>query len=314
MEAGQAVQFPPAAAYVGGEFVPISEARLSVFDWGFLRSDATYDVVHVWKGRFFRLDAHLDRFFRNLDRMQLTLPIDRDRLARVLAECVRKAGLEDSYVEMICTRGFSPTFSRDPRDAINQLIAFAVPFGWIANAEQREKGLRIRIAQSVTRIPAGSVDPTVKNYHWLDLVMGMYEAYEHGAENVVLCDDAGNVTEGPGFNLFALVDGRLKTPSAGVLEGITRNTVLQLRDEIGLPADLVTLPADQFKAAEEVFITSTAGGVMPVSMIDDSPVGTGEVGQVTQRLVDLYWAKHEDPAWSVSVDGLPLQPHLASVS
>lgn len=307
-------QFPPGTAYIEGSYVPLSEARLPVLDWGFLRSDATYDVVHVWKGRFFRLDAHLDRFFRNVERMRLTLPVSREELARILAECVTRSGLEDSYVEMICTRGMSPTFSRDPRDAVNQLIAFAMPFGWIANEQQRAQGLRARIAQTVTRIPPDAVDPTVKNYHWLDLVMGMYEAYEHDAETVILCDDHGNVTEGPGFNLFALIDGRLKSPSAGVLQGITRKTVMDLCDEIEIPVDLTILPTEQFKAADEIFITSTAGGVMPVTTIDDIPIGDGTVGATTHRIADLYWSKHDDPEWSKGVEELLRKQEVTAIS
>jgi len=306
MAATSTHQFPPGTAYIEGAFVPLSVARLPILDWGFLRSDATYDVVHVWKGRFFRLDAHLDRFFRNAERMHLELPVGRDELSTILAECVHRSGLADSYVEVICTRGMSPTFSRDPRDAINQLIAFAMPFGWIADEKQRARGLRARIAQTVTRIPPDAVDPTVKNYHWLDLVMGMYEAYAHDAETVILCDEAGNVTEGPGFNLFAVIDGRLKTPSAGVLQGITRKTVMELCNEIDLAVDLVALPADQFRAADEVFVTSTAGGVMPITVIDESAVGDGKVGEISRRVCDLYWSKHDDPAWSTAVDELLL--------
>ncbi len=307
-------QFPPGTAYIDGAFVPLSEARLPILDWGFLRSDATYDVVHVWKERFFRLDDHLDRFFRNVERMHMELPVGRPELSAILAECVHRSGLEDSYVEMICTRGMSPTLSRDPRDAVNQLIAFAMPFGWIADEKQRAQGLRARIAQTVTRIPPDSVDPTVKNYHWLDLVMGMYEAYEHDAEVVILCDKAGNVTEGPGFNLFALIDGHLKTPAAGVLQGITRKTVMDLCDEIGLTVDQVTLATDQFTAADEVFATSTAGGVMPVTEIDGSAVADGKVGEITRRVADLYWAKHDDPAWSTGVEELLPGPRLVSDS
>jgi branched-chain amino acid aminotransferase len=306
MAATSTHQFPPGTAYIEGAFVPLSEARLPILDWGFLRSDATYDVVHVWKGRFFRLDAHLDRFFRNVERMHLELPVGRDELSTILAECVHRSGLANSYVEVICTRGMSPTFSRDPRDAINQLIAFAMPFGWIADEKQRARGLRARIAQTVTRIPPDAVDPTVKNYHWLDLVMGLYEAYAHDAETVILCDEAGNVTEGPGFNLFAVIDGRLKTPSAGVLQGITRKTVMELCNKIDLAVDLVALPADQFRAADEVFVTSTAGGVMPITVIDESAVGDGKVGEISRRVCDLYWSKHDDPAWSTAVDELLL--------
>ena len=306
--------FPPGTAYVDGAYMPLSEARMPILDWGFLHGDVTYDVVHVWKGRFFRLDAHFDRFFRNVDRIHLKVDVDRDGLAAILAECVHRSGLEDAFVEMICTRGMPSQPSRDPRDAINQLYAFAMPFGWVANEEQRERGLRLRIAQSVTRISPSAVDPTVKNFHWLDMIMGQYEAYDQDAENVVLCDVDGNVTEGPGFNLFALIDGRMKTPDAGVLEGITRKTTIDLCELIQLPIDVTELPADQVRGAQEVFITSTAGGIMPVTAVDDTPVADGEVGEMTHRLNELYWEKHDDPEWSTAVDELLPGPELFNAS
>ena len=295
------LKFPLGIAYIDGDYRAMSEAKISVLDWGFLRSDATYDVVHVWQRRFFRLDKHLDRFSNSVARLHMTLPFDRDGLTDVLMECVRRSGLDDAYVEMICTRGVSPTFSRDPRDAVNTFIAFAIPFGWVANEEQRAQGLNLSISD-IPRIPPQSVDPTVKNYHWLDFIAGLYCAYESDAENVVLVDLDGNITEGPGFNLFAVKDGRAVTPESGVLEGITRTTALELCRELNIEAVTGTLTAAAVRGADEVFITSTAGGIMPVSKIDGHPIGDGEVGPVTQRLTALYWEKHSDPTWSTSID------------
>ncbi len=294
-------RYPDGIAFVDGAYGPMSTAKISVLDWGFLRSDATYDVVHVWQRRFFRLDLHLDRFLASVEKLRMTLPYDRAELAAILTECVRRSGHDDVYVEMICTRGFSPTFSRDPRDAVNRFIAFAIPFGWIANEEQRARGLHIVISR-IPRIPPESVDPTVKNYHWLDLVAGMFEAYDRGAENVVLVDLAGNLTEGPGFNLFVVKDGAVATPARGVLEGITRRTALDLCAELGIAAAARPVDADAVHAADEIFITSTAGGIMPVTRVDDAPIGDGRPGPVTGRLLDLYWRKHADPAWTTAVD------------
>ena len=146
------LKFPLGIAYIDGDYRAMSEAKISVLDWGFLRSDATYDVVHVWQRRFFRLNKHLVRFSNSVARLHMTLPFDRDGLTDVLMECVRRSGLDDAYVEMICTRGVSPTFSRDPRDAVNTFIAFAIPFGWVSNEEQRAHGLNLSISD-IPRIP-----------------------------------------------------------------------------------------------------------------------------------------------------------------
>ncbi|QKC86980.1 aminotransferase class IV [Mesorhizobium sp. NZP2077] len=292
--------YPSGVAFMDGQYLPVSEAKVSVLDWGFLHSDATYDTVHVWDGRFFRLNLHLDRFFRGMERLRMKLPYSRAEIEGILANCVALSGHKSAYVEMICTRGASPTFSRDPREAENRFIAFAVPFGSVANKEQLERGLHIAISDTV-RIPPKSIDPTIKNYHWLDLVKGLFDAYDSGAETALVVDDNDNIAEGPGFNVFTVKDGRLRTPGYGVLPGITRQTVLDLCGELALTATVGDVARGEIKAADEVFITSTAGGVMPVTKIDDSAVGDGTVGAVTRQLMDLYWKKHADPGWSTPV-------------
>ena len=292
---------PPGIAFIDGGFCDISEARISILDFGFLHSDATYDVVHVWRRRFFRLDRHLDRFLANVAKLRLALPFDRETLVGTLKECVRRSGHDDAYVEMICTRGTSTTYSRDPREAINRFIAFAIPFSWVADEEQRRRGLNLFVS-TVNRIPSRSVDPTIKNYHWLDFIQGTFEAYERGAETVVLVDEDGNITEGPGFNLFVVSGGHLTTPGQGTLKGITRQTTLELCAELGIPADESPLSTGQLGTADEAFITSTAGGIMAVTRIDGAPLGDGRPGPVTARLTDLYWQKHDDPNWTTPVD------------
>ena len=304
VDQAQQSAFPPGVAFIDGEFKPISQAKISVLDWGLLRSDATYDVAHVWQGRFFRLEDHLDRFLQSVSKLRMRVPVDRAELSGILAECVTRAGLQDAYVEMVCTRGSSPTFSRDPRDAVNRFFAFAIPFGWILTPEQRLQGLDVAVAEHVQRIPPGSVDPTTKNYHWLDLVMGLFEAYDRGAANVILTDGAGLVTEGPGFNVFVVTGGRVATPDLGVLEGITRRTALELCAELQIPADVRPVAVAELGQADEVFITSTAGGVMPVTRLDGRPLASGAPGPLTLQLIDAYWAKHTDPAWSVAVESL----------
>ena len=229
--------FPKGAAWINNNFVNISEAKIPVLDWGFLRSDATYDVVHVWKGRFFLLDRHIDRFFASAKKLRMPCSISRGRLKKILAGCVKKADLDSAYVEMIQTRGMSPTFDRDPRKAIPRFMAFAVPFGWILKQEDLEVGLDVAIT-SIKRIPPNSVDQTIKNYHWLDLISGMFEAYDRGHKVGVLVDENNNILEGPGFNVFCLNKGLLHTPNEGVLRGITRGVVIDLAKELNIPVKL----------------------------------------------------------------------------
>lgn len=292
--------WPAGAAYIDGRYCPIDEAKISVLDLGVTRSDCTYDVAHVWRGRFYRLDAHLDRFSASLARLRLDPGHDRAEIEAILHGCVRHTGLREAYVSMTCTRGRAVAGSRDLRTARSTFYCFAVPFVWISSPDQQAAGASMWISQ-VTRIPPQSVDPSVKNYHWLDMDVAQLDAYDHDAQLVVLRDLSGTITEGPGFNVFAYVDGRWLTPAGGTLKGITRCSVIELAGEAGEPVQEGQLSAEDLRRAAEVLVTSTAGGVMPVTTIDGEPVGTGTPGPLTTQLRDRYWDRHQDPLYSTPV-------------
>lgn len=297
----ESAQYQDGVAYVAGKYVPIAQAAIPITDWGFLRSDATYDVVTVWDGAFFRIDAHLERFMHSCQRWRLNPGLSPAQITRILAKCVRLSGLRGSYVEMICTRGQPTWGSRDPRQAVNQFYAFAVPYVWLANAQQRENGMHVMVSD-VQRISPRSVDPKAKNYHWNDLTMGLFGALDAGADSVLLVDGDGNVVEGPGFNIFCVKDGVLVTPAEGMLEGISRRTVIEMAASLGLPVQIRAIPAQELRAADEVFMSTSGGGVIPVTRVDGQSVGHGVPGVITGKLVDTYWAWHADPAYSMAID------------
>jgi len=286
-------EFEGGSVFIDGDWKPLSEAKISLFDWGFTRSDATYDVASVWKGAFFRLDDHLDRFFASMGKVRMAIPYDRDEVRAIVHGCVRAGALRDAYVAMVCTRGVPPPGSRDPRLATNRFYAYAVPFVWIAPPEKQRAGIDLHVSRRV-RIAPESVDPTVKNYHWLDLVQSMFDAYDRGADTSCVVDAAGNVTEGPGFNVFVVRDGVVSTAARGVLEGVSRRTVIELCDALAIPLRVGALPADELARADEVFLSSTGGGVLPIAKVDGRPLGAFP-GPVTRRLHDAYWALHDDP-------------------
>jgi branched-chain amino acid aminotransferase len=285
-------------AFIDGEYVPIREAKISILDWGFIRSDVTYDVVHVWKGRFFRLRHHLDRFEKSVAGLRMTLPHSRSEIEAVLHELMRLSGLRDAYVEVICTRGVAPAGTRDPRQFENRFIAFAIPFVWIANDEMRRRGINLHIS-SVLRIPPQSVDPTCKNFHWGDMIRAIYEAYEQGCDLPVLVDADGNLAEGPGFNIFAVKDGVVTTPGGTCLEGITRQTALDLLSELNVKTVIGAISPEALRSADEAFLTSTAGGILPVTRVGGKPVDDGEIGPLGNRLTALYWQRH-DEGWDAT--------------
>ncbi len=287
--------------FIDGEFMPLAELKLPVSDMGFQLSDMCYDAVHVWNGRFFRLDDHMDRWERAVRaRRYESLPYDRAEVVEVLHGCVARAGLQKAMVIYLATRGSPASGQKDLRTCKNRLIAWAAPYYAAVPDQEVQRGCDLVIAQTL-RIPPEAVDPTVKNFGRLDFVYAMFEAYDRGATSAVLLDREGYVTEGRGWNIFAFSDGTLLSPDRGVLQGITRRTVLELAARIGVPARLARIGADDLRRADEVFLTSTAGGIMPVKRIDGQSVGTVAPGPLTERLKAMYWALHEDPAYTIPV-------------
>jgi len=146
------------------------------------------------------------------------------------------------------------------------------------------------------RIPATSVDPTVKNYHWMDMVQSMFDAYDRGRDTSCVVDAAGNITEGPGFNVFMAKDGVVYTAGQGVLEGISRRTAMELCIRLDIPLKTGPVPAALLRTADEVFLTSTGGGVLPIAKLDGVPLPHFP-GPITTRLYDAYWAIHDEAAY-----------------
>ncbi|MEM7685208.1 MAG: GNAT family N-acetyltransferase [Pseudomonadota bacterium] len=288
VEAG--VDWSRGTAWMNGHLVPIADAKIGVTDWGVTRSDITYDVVSVWEGGFFRLDAHIKRFTESVAAMRLQIEQGPEEIRQICHDMVARAGLRSAYVAFVASRG-APLVpgNRDPRQCANHFFAWAVPYVYVVKPEIAEQGASLWIAKDVRRIPEDSVNPRAKNYHWGDMTAGIFEAKDHGFETVALLDHAGNVTEGPGFNVFAVKDDRVVTSDHGVLHGITRRTVLEMADEAGLATELRPLPLEEFLEADEVFLSTTGGGVVPITNVDDRVFSNGAPGPVTLGLRERYY-------------------------
>ncbi|MGH7101381.1 MAG: aminotransferase class IV, partial [Acetobacteraceae bacterium] len=265
-------------------------------------SDVTYDVVSVWNGAFFRLDDHLRRFAASMAHFRLQPSETIEDLRAILHELVRRAGLREAYVAMDCLRAAAPPgASRHPVNARSYLLAFAVPYVWLMPPEVIARGAHLMIAK-VRRIPAASVDPRAKNFHWADMTQALFEAGDAGADNPILLDLDGNVTEGPGFNVFAVTSGRIATPDRGVLEGITRLSVLELAERLNLPCEARPISADELRMADEVFISSTAGGIIGVTRLDGRILGNDRPGPITERLHEAYWQSRREGWHAEAID------------
>jgi branched-chain amino acid aminotransferase len=287
--------------FMDDAYMPISEMRLPITDMGFQLGDMCYDAIHVHKGSFFRLEDHLDRWDNSIkERRYTSLGIKREQVAEVLHGCVARANLQDSMITFVATRGSPTTGHKDLRTCNNQFMVWALPYYKVVSDEELAEGSDIIIADTI-RIPPDSVNPRVKNFGRLDFVRSLFEAYDRDARYAALLDQDDNVTEGRGWNIFALSGGVLMSPDSGVLEGITRRTVIDLSEKLNIDCRLTKIPARTLREADEVFITSTAGGIMPIRGINGEPVGDGAPGPVTTRLKEMYWQLHDDPAYATPV-------------
>jgi len=289
------------AAWMNGTVIPISQAAIPVNDWGLVHSDITYDVVPVIDGAFFRFDEYLARFLSSMENLHLDPGMSKRDIKAALHQMVSKSRLRDSYVAMVCSRG-KPKIagSRDPRDCDNHFFAWCVPYVHVIKPEVVEQGATAWIAQNAYRIPENSVNPLVKNYHWGDFTQGIFEAKDKNYETVILLDYDGNVTEGPGFNVFAVKDKVLITPDRGVLAGVSRKTVLEMAEHLGINTSIRSLSVEELLEADEVFLSSSGGGVIPIIRVNETIFGNGASGPISVQLNETYWAwttleKYRDP-------------------
>ncbi|MBT3628807.1 MAG: branched-chain amino acid transferase [Rhodospirillaceae bacterium] len=281
-------------AFIDDQFVPISEAKISILEPTFTKSDVVYDTLSSWKGYMFRLDEHLERFQNSYRAMQLKPPYPLEEIRRIVAECIERSGFEDTCVTLMATRGpFIDLADRDIRKCKNGLIAVCVPYYWVLGEAKQTSGVNMVITEN-QRVPAGAIDARVKNFNWLALTRGLLEAYEKGGDSALLCTPDGLLSEGPGFNIWLAKDGKLFTPRGNLLEGVTRRSVFELAQEMGAEPTEKPLRPDDLRGADEAFTSTTAGGITPVTQVDGKTLGNGAPGILTMRLNDEYWRRRKD--------------------
>ncbi|ETI22094.1 hypothetical protein G647_06165 [Cladophialophora carrionii CBS 160.54] len=326
--------FAKGIAWIQHGVYPIHEAHIPMLDQGFLHSDLTYDVPSVWAGRFFRLDDHLARLERSCAKLRLRAPLSRAAIKRTLCAMLARSGIRDAFVEIIVTRGLTGVRGLTAAEVAglsNNLYMFIVPYVWVMSPQvQCEGSGSAVVARSVYRTPPACMDPTVKNLQWGDLTRGMFEAGDRGAGYPFLTDvsvsasgsvseregDVSssegvrqvdnnvdvNITEGSGFNIVIIKNSTLYTPRKGVLEGVTRESVFECCRRLGVAYVLDKVPLRMAYEADEIFMCTTAGGIMPITKLDGKAVGDGTVGPITTRIWDLYWRLHFDEGFSFAVD------------
>ena len=278
-------------------------------DQGFLRGDMTYDVASAWDGRTFRLDDHLDRLEKSCKKMRYyNIPLSRGEIKSKIVEMLQKSGIKDAYICLMVTRGLQRVsnnvdIGKKAEELENIIYIWIVPYVWVMSPSmQMSGGGSAIIARTVRRVPPGAFDPTVKNLQWGDFTRGLFEASDRGAMYPFLTDGDGNLTEGSGYNICIIKDGVLYTPDRGVLEGVTRKSVIECAKKEGIEVRVEVVPVELVYQADEIFMCTTAGGVMPITELDGKKVGNGKTGTLTSRIWDSYWAAHLDPKLNVEIN------------
>ena len=285
--------------FMDGEYLPAPEARLSMFDSGFIMGANVFDTLAVWQGWLFKLNEHVDRFFRSAHAIRVELPYSKEEFKAIVVETVRRAGVREAYVQCIATRGIRAASL--PTEWTPTVVVYSVPYIWaVGGPEGTEKGMRVIIART-RNLPIEVLDPKIKSFNRLNGYMAKLEAIDAGADEVVLLDTRGFLAEGRGANVFLVRDRALYTPSEDVLWGITRDTVFQIAGELGLKAEHGWFTPYDLYCADEAFFCTTAGGIAPIVEVDRRKVGDGRPGPITHQVAERYWQMHVDPRYALQV-------------
>ncbi len=291
----------PTVVNLDGTLVRPSEARVSVFDRGFLYGDSVYEVIRTYGGRPFELEAHLARLRHSAGRIGLVPKWDAARSAAEIGRTLEAArgvdapdpaaapwNVGERYVRLVMTRG-AGEIGLDPALAVDPVALVIVQPVHGPPARAYADGVAAAFV-GVRRASPDAIDPTAKTGAHLPNVLAVREAREKGAHEALLLDERGAVVEGSSSNVFAVRGGRVTTPplAAGILEGVTRGVVLRLARELGVAAEEAPLRPEDLEGADEVFITSTVREIVPVTRLGERTVGAGRPGPVTRRLHDAF--------------------------
>jgi branched-chain amino acid aminotransferase len=279
------------AVWIDGVMQQAQQARVSVFDRGFLYGDSAFEVMRTYDRRPFREVAHLDRLRRSCERLLITLGLDNAELSDIVKRTIEASGLPECYVRVMVTRGVGPMNIDLAQATQPSVLVFALTLHPLAPAVY-ETGIAVGLSRA-SRATDGTRAVGAKTSNYLGSVMALHEVKQRGGQEALILGPSGEVIEGATSNVFVVRDGQLLTPpiEAGILAGITRQTVIELAAQQSLEVRECPLhPPDLYRAAE-VFITSTVREVVPVIRVDDMVIGDGRPGPVTKRVLAGYRAQ-----------------------
>ncbi len=273
---------------INGQLFDKEDAKISVYDHGLLYGDGVFEGMRSYGGRVFRLEEHLTRLWASAKAIWLEIPITREELGRQIHELLKINGITDGYVRLVVTRG-AGTLGLDPNRTSNPQIIIITDHITLYPKEYYENGLEIVTASTIRNHPA-ALSPRIKSLNYLNNILAKIEGLRAGCIEALMLNHKGEVAECTGDNIFIVRQGSVYTPplDAGILDGITRQTVITLAREEGLTVYETALTKYDVHTADECFLTGSAAEIIPVVKVDDRVIGTGKPGPVTRDLTRLF--------------------------
>lgn len=274
--------------YISGQFFAKEDAKISVFDHGLLYGDGVFEGMRSYSGCIFRLQEHLERLYESARSIGLSVPIELSELAEACYETLRRNQLEDAYIRLIVTRG-AGTLGLDPNRTSHPQVIIIADLISLYPSQYYEQGLELVTASTIRNHPA-ALNPRIKSLNYLNNILAKIEGLQAGCVEALMLNHQGHVAECTGDNIFIVRHGVLLTPppEAGILEGITRNAIIELAGRLGVACREVTLTRHDIFVAQECFLTGSAAEVIPVVSLDQRPIGDGQVGPITKRLMVAF--------------------------
>jgi len=280
----------PSLVWVDGKWYDRGAAVVSVFDHGLLYGDGVFEGIRSYGGRVFRLEEHLTRLYGSAKAIWLDIPMTKEAMGRMVEEGVAKSELKDSYIRLVVTRGVGD-LGLDPRKCAKPTIFCIFDKIQLWPQDRYEKGL-VAVTAATPIHHREALSPRVKSLNYLSHILAKIEGIAAGVDEVIMLDSTGYVAEASGMNLFAVTNSTLRTPPpyAGILRGVTRDTVIELGREAGYTIEETPMNRYDLYTAAEVFLTGTAAEVIAISKLDGRAIGRGTAGPVTRDLATRFRA------------------------
>lgn len=274
--------------YISGKLYDKEDAKVSVYDHGLLYGDGVFEGLRTYNGKVFRLEQHLQRLWESAKAIWLEIPMTREALAQAVNETVSVNGIKDGYVRLVVTRG-GGSLGLDPNRTSNPQVIIIADTISLYPAEFYERGLEIVSVSTVRNHPA-ALSPRIKSLNYLNNILAKIEGLKAGCVEALMLNHKGEIAECTGDNIFLVRQGALLTPpiDAGILEGVTRDAVIELAQEAKIDVREIALTKHDVYIADECFLTGTAAEVVPVVKVDNRQIGSGAPGPITRQLKERF--------------------------